>query len=139
MIPLLIIIDQIAKVLFIDRIYIIFNFPLILYRKNYGAAFSLFEGDRLFLIIASIVVIGFIIYYYRRYKILQTGFDLILAGSISNLIDRVFRGYVVDFINIGLWPVFNLADVYNVLGVLMIILVLKKKNLKKLLKKNKKE
>jgi len=94
----------------------------------------LFENERIFLIIASLVVIGFVIYYFK-YKNLQLGLSLVLAGAISNLIDRIFRGYIVDFINVGIWPVFNLADMYNVAGVLMVIFLLKKESLKKLLKK----
>lgn len=131
----LISIDQIIKFLVIDRIIIIFKFPFINYSENYGAAFSLFENEKIFLIIASLVVIGFVVYYYSKYKSLQLGFSLILAGAISNLIDRIFRGYIIDFINVGIWPVFNLADVYNVVGVLMVIFLLKKESLKKLLKK----
>ena len=123
----LIALDQIIKFLITDRIIIIFKFPFINYSENYGAAFSLFENERIFLIIASLVIIGFVIYYYSKYKNLQLGLSLILAGAISNLIDRIFRGYIVDFINVGIWPVFNLADVYNFIGVLMIIFVLKKR------------
>ena len=122
----LISLDQIIKFLITDRIIIIFKFPFINYSENYGAAFSLFENERIFLIIASLVVIGFVIYYFK-YKNLQLGLSLVLAGAISNLIDRIFRGYIVDFINVGIWPVFNLADVYNFIGVLMIIFVLKKR------------
>ena len=130
----LISLDQIIKFLITDRIIIIFKFPFINYSENYGAAFSLFENERIFLIIASLVVIGFVIYYFK-YKNLQLGLSLVLAGAISNLIDRIFRGYIVDFINVGIWPVFNLADMYNVAGVLMVIFLLKKESLKKLLKK----
>ena len=130
----LISLDQIIKFLITDRIIIIFKFPFINYSENYGAAFSLFENERIFLIIASLVVIGFVIYYFK-YKNLQLGLSLVLAGAISNLIDRIFRGYIVDFINVGIWPVFNLADMYNVAGVLMVILLLRKESLKKLLKK----
>ena len=131
----LISLDQIIKFLITDRIIIIFKFPFINYSENYGAAFSLFENERIFLIIASLVIIGFVIYYYSKYKSLQLGLSLVLAGAISNLIDRIFRGYIVDFINVGIWPVFNLADMYNVAGVLMVIFLLKKESLKKLLKK----
>ena len=130
----LISLDQIIKFLITDRIIIIFKFPFINYSKNYGAAFSLFENERIFLIIASLVVIGFVIYYFK-YKNLQLGLSLVLAGAISNLIDRIFRGYIIDFINVGIWPTFNLADMYNVAGVLMVIFLLKKESLKKLLKK----
>ena len=130
----LISLDQIIKFLITDQIIIIFKFPFINYSENYGAAFSLFENERIFLIIASLVVIGFVIYYFK-YKNLQLGLSLVLAGAISNLIDRIFRGYIVDFINVGIWPVFNLADMYNVAGVLMVTLLLRKESLKKLLKK----
>ena len=131
----LISLDQIIKFLITDRIIIRFKFPFINYSENYGAAFSLFENERIFLIIASLVIIGFVIYYYSKYKSLQLGLSLVLAGAISNLIDRIFRGYIVDFINVGIWPVFNLADMYNVAGVLMVTLLLRKESLKKLLKK----
>ena len=80
----------------------------------------------------------FLIYYYKN-KRCQLGIIFILAGAIGNLINRIHLGYVIDFIQISIWPVFNLADVYNFIGVLMIIFVLKKESLKKLLKKIKKE
>ena len=81
------------------------------------------KGKSIFLLI----IIGFVIYYYSKYKNLQFSFSLILAGAISNLIDRIFRGYIVDFINVGIWPVFNLADSFNFIGVILIAYIVLKK------------
>jgi len=91
---------------------------------NYGAAFGILQGYKWLLILVSLIVIVFCIKYYKEYKI---PLSLILAGTIGNLIDRVFLGYVRDFINVGFWPVFNLADSFNVIGVGILIWMLIKK------------
>jgi signal peptidase II len=52
------------------------------------------------------------------------GFILILSGGLGNLVDRIFYGYVIDFIRVGGWPNFNLADSYITIGVILIIISL---------------
>ena len=125
------IIDQISK------IYINLNFDKLLnrdlfiltieYVRNYGAAFSLFSGSRLFLsfisLISSVILIYFI--FINENKLINKyGLSFILAGSIGNGIDRILNGYVIDFIKIKLidFPVFNIADIVINIGVLILII-----------------
>ncbi|MBI2106721.1 signal peptidase II [Candidatus Woesearchaeota archaeon] len=86
---------------------------------NTGAAFSLFQGQRYVLIAISIIVIFFILKYYKE-KNYQFPLTLILAGTIGNLIDRIFLGHVRDFIDLKFWPVFNIADTCVVIGTLLL-------------------
>ncbi|MDD5681354.1 MAG: signal peptidase II, partial [Candidatus Omnitrophica bacterium] len=76
-------------------------------------------------IFISTAVILLIIFYARRaqhdYRYARTGLILILAGTIGNLIDRVRMGYVVDFLDFRIWPVFNFADMFISLGGLFLI------------------
>ncbi|MEA3492819.1 MAG: signal peptidase II [Candidatus Margulisiibacteriota bacterium] len=96
------------------------------YVGNTGAAFSLFSGFSNYLIIISVVVVAAVIYFHYRVpitdRLAQTGLAFILGGSIGNLVDRVFRSYVIDYIDITVWPVFNFADIMINLGVFLIII-----------------
>jgi signal peptidase II len=56
-------------------------------------------------------------------RALHVGFALVVAGAAGNVIDRVMRGYVIDFIHVRLWPVFNVADVLIVAGAILLALV----------------
>ena len=91
---------------------------------NTGAAFGLFpQGGAIFLIIAVIVSV-IIVYYYRQLPgsawLVRLALGLQLGGALGNVIDRVRQGYVVDFLNVEYWPVFNVADSCIVLGVLLL-------------------
>lgn len=112
---ILVLVDQITKVFFKNKSFLIFN-----YTTNTGAAFSLFHNQNLFLIITSIIILIFLIYLYKKYPRLQVYLSLVIAGTIGNLIDRIFLGYVRDFIDLRVWPVFNIADSLSVIGVLLI-------------------
>ena len=97
------------------------EFFIFKYSLNTGAAFSLLQGWNNFLIIFSIVVITFILYQ-RKNKKLETGMAFLLGGIISNLIDRIFYQGVIDYIYFDfINNVFNLADVANVIGALILI------------------
>ncbi len=115
-IVLLIILDQLTKIFFKGKSFFIFN-----YTTNTGAAFSLFQNQVLFLIITSIAILIFLIYMYKQYPKLRLYLSLIIAGTIGNLIDRIFLGHVRDFIDFKIWPIFNVADSLNVVGVILII------------------
>ncbi len=91
------------------------------YVLNPGAAFGLFPQRRGLLIAVGLLAI-FLVYYYRRElqdqgPITKWGVSLALAGAMGNFIDRTRIGYVVDFIDIVFWPVFNVADIAIVSGV----------------------
>ena len=86
---------------------------------NYGAAFGLFQGYWWLFVITALVVILWIVKFAKRYNNFALG--LLLGGTIGNLIDRLIYGYVIDFIDLGFWPSFNLADSFSVIGVLLLI------------------
>ncbi|MDA0989042.1 MAG: signal peptidase II [Chloroflexi bacterium] len=92
------------------------------YVTNSGSAFGLFPNQTLFLILASFVGIGVLLLFYRTHPvsstILRLSLGLQLGGAIGNLVDRARLGYVVDFIDVGAWPVFNLADSAIVVGLI---------------------
>ena len=111
----IVVLDQITKVLFLDVHYGIFN-----YTTNTGAAFSLFQDSVFVLSLISFAAIVFIIYFYRKYPKLVLPLAFLLGGTFGNLIDRVFLGFVRDFIDLKVWPIFNLADSFNVIGVLIL-------------------
>ena len=97
------------------------------YVKNYGAAFNLFRGSRIFLSIVS-VIISIILLFILLGKKNTNNLDLysysfILGGTIGNGIDRITKGYVIDFINLNIinFPVFNIADISINIGFILII------------------
>ena len=131
LINLICILDQLSK------FYINYNFNKLLnkdllivtldYVRNYGAAFNIFSGSRLFLsfisIISSIILFYFI--FISENKIINKySLSFILAGSIGNGIDRIYNGYVIDFIKIKFFdfPVFNIADIAINIGVLILVI-----------------
>ena len=113
-----------------DSIMVIKNFFYITYVRNTGAAWSIFSGKTLGLIIISLIIILFIIYYiYKnkpRYKIEKIGYSMILGGALGNLYDRVIYGYVIDYLDFYIlgysYPIFNLADSFIFVGVVLIII-----------------
>ena len=95
---------------------------------NTGIAFGLFKDQGAVFIIIPIIAIGllgFNIYYYKKNNeaLSQTyivAFSLILGGAIGNLIDRIVYGYVIDFLDFRIWPVFNVADSAITIGAIII-------------------
>ncbi len=87
--------------------------------KNYGAAFGLFQGYRWLFIAVALVVMFFVFRFRNRFDNLALGF--LLGGTLGNLIDRLIYGFVIDFIDLGFWPSFNIADLFSTLGVLLLI------------------
>ena len=104
------------------------------YTTNSGGAFSLLTGAPLFFGVMAIVIIGGIVYAWRRTQPLSmlVVLGLILGGALGNLTDRLvrgeglLRGEVVDFVKVGIWPVFNLADSCVVVGGILLALFLGK-------------
>ena len=96
--------------------------------NNTGAAFGLFQGQTLPLIVIAVGGVAVLLFYaflfYRRFPLLDnwsvwTCLGLVLGGTIGNLIDRLRFGYVTDFVDFGFWPAFNLADSAIVVGVII--------------------
>lgn len=113
-----------------DSFIVIPNFFKINYLQNTGAAFSSFEGMRYVFIIVSIVIFLLLIKYIkntdikRKFEIVSLG--MILVGLVGNLIDRIFYGYVIDYLSFTIFgysfAVFNLADSFIVIGVILFII-----------------
>lgn len=97
----------------------------ITYVLNPGAAFGLFEHQTLFFLVVAVCLVASAIYFYPRipeqYRLLRLGIGLLVGGAIGNVIDRIKTGYVVDFFDFRIWPVFNIADTAIVCGVGCII------------------
>lgn len=101
----------------------------ITYVKNTGSAFGILQDQTTWLILASIIAIFVLIFLYRNLSangiLIRIFIGLQIGGAIGNLADRIRIGYVVDFIDIGLWPVFNIADSAITTGITgMVILIL---------------
>ncbi len=103
----------------------IFHMTLV---HNTGIAFGLFKDQSItfiFMPVIAIFLLIFNIYYYRNNdealsRTYIIAFSLILAGAIGNLIDRIFYGYVIDFIDFRVWPVFNVADSAITIGAVIV-------------------
>jgi len=99
------------------------------YTKNTGAGFSILTGMNTFLIIISILIIAGLIYYFKRFtKAERYPLSLILGGAIGNLIDRIIFGHVIDFINVRVWPIFNIADSAITIGIIWLLIIQFRRN-----------
>ncbi|QUH20903.1 signal peptidase II [Alkaliphilus sp. B6464] len=131
------ILDQLSKILALKYLVPVGDIPIInnifhlTYVENRGAAFGLFQNQKLFFVITTLLVLGFIWFYAhhnRLNKMMIVGLSLVAGGAIGNLIDRVRLGFVVDYFNAVIinFPVFNIADSAVVVGAVLIgIFILK--------------
>lgn len=96
------------------------------YVENRGAAFGLWQGQGLTLTLLAVAVLIGLVWYVARAEErtgwLTAGLGLIAGGALGNLADRIRLGYVVDFVAVGWWPRFNLADCAITLGVVCLLL-----------------
>ncbi len=130
---LFLIADQMIKIILNNRmivnqtVVIIKNFFSITLVHNEGAAFSILIGSRyLFIIIGIIAIIG-ILYYIKKTDFIDNVdlfiYSLFIAGVLGNLVDRLVYGYVIDYLSFNFgnffFPIFNFADIYIVLSVIM--------------------
>ena len=105
-----------------------FSWFKILYLRNDGAAYSILQGKQNFLVVFTILFMIFMIAYYVAYrkkmpKLEKFTIALILGGGIGNLIDRLLYSYVIDFIDISIIPVFNVADIAVTCGCGLFLLI----------------
>ncbi len=124
-------IDQITKyfvhkhLLLGQSIPLVGNIVKLTYVRNTGAAFSFFVGFSSYLAVIGLVVAVAVVYFHYRLpskdRFLQVALAFILGGSLGNLFDRIFRSYVIDYLDITIWPVFNFADIIINIGVIMLI------------------
>ena len=134
----IVLIDQFTKYLMVYNKKLFINNDFLLFKldfvKNYGAAFNIFSGNRIFLSLISIFFSILLIYLILRKNTLNL-FDLysysfILGGTVGNGVDRIFKGFVVDFINLNIinFPIFNLADISINIGFIFLLYNIFKQN-----------
>lgn len=127
------VIDQIIKSLslvYLINIPIIPNILSLTYAKNYGVAFSMLREKRIIIIAISILLISFLIYVLKKDYIsknkdtwlVNIAFGILFGGILGNLFDRIVRGFVIDYINVSFFSIFNLADIAITFGVVLLII-----------------
>lgn len=124
-----VLIDQLTKILvsiYLKQDIVLINnlFSLSLV-NNDGAAWNMFSGRQTFLVVITLIILLLVynmMYQFPKNKINNVVFGLLLGGIFGNLIDRIFKGYVIDFISISTFPVFNIADCAITVGVIALII-----------------
>lgn len=98
----------------------------IIHINNTGAAFGLFKGANTVFMILAVIVAGAILYYFpsisKKDWLIRVALSMQFAGAIGNLIDRIIFGHVTDFISIGTFPVWNIADASITVGVAILLI-----------------
>ncbi|MFW5649047.1 MAG: signal peptidase II [Candidatus Alkaliphilus sp. MAG34] len=126
---IVLVLDQLSKALALKYLALVGNIPIIknifhlTYVENRGAAFGILQNQKLFFIIFALLVLGFIWFYAHSNELNKTmiyGLNLVAGGIIGNLIDRIRLGFVVDYLHIINFPVFNIADSAIVIGIFLI-------------------
>ncbi len=115
---LVVVLDQLTKYIIPTKV------------MNTAAAFGLFKNQQIFLILFSVIFVAAVIYFYKdvpQKKFPQMMTALILGGAVGNLIDRLVFGFVRDFIDVGFWPAFNIADSAITIGAIGLIIFFWKK------------
>lgn len=126
--------DRMTKIFFSDLLSLGESLPIIRHVlhmtlvHNTGIAFGLFKDQGVVFVVISVIAIILLIYniYYYKYndeklsRLYIVAFSMILGGAIGNMIDRIYYGYVIDFIDFQVWPVFNIADSAITIGAIII-------------------
>ena len=130
----IVLVDQLVKFWAVHQLKAVGSMPFIpglmdlTYAENTGAAFSILEGNVLFLIIIPLIVCALAVYVLisRRvtHPVLRWSFVLVLGGAVGNLIDRIFRGFVVDMFEVTVFrfAIFNVADIFVTIGAVLLVL-----------------
>lgn len=127
---LLILADQLSKTWIranLERGEVLFDAGLfqIIHSQNTGAIFGMFQDHlatiRIVALVAIVLIVSLYIYFYRRWpflqgRLVQLALLLMICGTIGNQIDRFWLGFVTDFIDFKIWPVFNVADSLTTVG-----------------------
>lgn len=126
-----IILDQVSKFLIKTNMELYQSLPVIqdvfhlTFTLNTGGAFSIFTGQRWIFVCFTLIALVVIVFFYRRIprenKKLRFAVALLASGATGNFIDRLLRGYVVDFLDFRFWPVFNIADCLIVIAIILIV------------------
>jgi signal peptidase II len=125
------VVDQITKQLVLNNLGIGASWPdgngffRFTFVRNNGTAFGLFQDNGTLLTFVSMGAVALIVYFYREAVMVswftRTALGLQLGGALGNLIDRFRHGYVVDFLDVGPWPIFNIADSAIIAGIVALI------------------
>ncbi len=129
-------IDFVSKLILVKKLFpnqsivVINNFLNITYVKNTGAAWNIFDNHGFLVLVVSGIIIAGVITYISKNKlntlIEKISYAMILGGAIGNFFDRIYYGYVIDFIDVNIfgydYPIFNLADSFIVIGVILLLL-----------------
>ena len=130
---IMIALDQLVKYWTVSALKPVGSIPIfenifhLTYVENRGAAFSILQGQKLFFVAVTVFVLAVIIIAFRKGWIMHfTGkwaLLMVAGGAIGNVIDRIFRGFVVDMFDFCLinYPVFNVADIFVVCGGILLI------------------
>jgi signal peptidase II len=127
--------DQVVKRLVVDwlgpeaathRQDVIGSWLAFEYVENTGAAFGILAGRTWLLSVAAVLIVSWFVWAYGRslpgFWMMQVAVGLVLGGAIGNLVDRIRLGYVVDFIAVGTWPRFNVADSAITIGLVLLFI-----------------
>jgi signal peptidase II len=124
-----VVLDQVTKYLVLDNFNLGESIPIIqnifhlTYVQNRGAAFGILQNQLPFFIIITLAVLALLFYFYRQLPLGSSwnkiALGMALGGTIGNFIDRVRLGFVVDFFDFRVWPVFNIADSAIVISVII--------------------
>jgi len=130
-----VVVDQVVKNLMVDwlgsaaasqRQDVLGSWLAFEYVENTGAAFGILAGRTWLLSVAAVLIVSWFVWAYGRTlpgsRAMQVAVGLVLGGAIGNLIDRVRLGYVVDFIAVGAWPRFNVADSAITIGLVLLFI-----------------
>ena len=126
-----VVVDQFTKYLVTSNMIEGMGIPIIdgvfhlTFILNPGAAFGILENNRWFFVLTAVAVLA-VLFFYRHTimsesRLVQIGIALFAGGALGNLIDRIRTGLVIDFFDLRIWPIFNVADIAICLGVGLII------------------
>ena len=130
---IILIIDQLTKMIvntyLIDNIItVIPNFFKLEYALNTGAAWSILNNHQVVLIIISVILMIILFMFHNNFKVNKRNniaFGLLFGGIWGNLVDRLFHGYVIDFLSFKIfnydYPIFNIADIAVVVGIILLV------------------
>lgn len=131
----IVVLDQSVKALVVAQVALQERIPLVpglltlTHIRNFGAAYNLMTGFALFLILVpGLIMLGGLVYLALRADrlspVVRASATMIIGGGLGNLTDRIRLGYVVDFLDIRIIPVFNVADMFITAGCLLLVLYL---------------
>lgn len=124
---ILVLADQISKYFasrLSETVPVMLNVFHITFVKNTGIIFGVLPGANSIILWLYVVVIGLLVYFYDQFpkdRFSKIMLALVFAGVIGNFIDRIAFGYVIDFIDFRIWPVFNIADICLNVGIIGIV------------------